>query len=102
MDNVLKQEIGELKDTIGEIKSALIGNDYAKDGGLVGRLSKAEVKIETLEKEVDEQKEKHEKEMNELKMRAEKNDVYVKIMWALVGMGATALIGFLISLILKR
>lgn len=98
MDNVLKTEmtqlkgeVGEIKETVGEIRAALMGNQYAKDGGLVGRISKAEVKIETLEKEID-----------ELKSRLSKNDVYVKIMWTLVGMGATALIGFLLSLIFKK
>jgi ElaB/YqjD/DUF883 family membrane-anchored ribosome-binding protein len=98
----LKEEVGEIKDTVGEIRSALMGNTYAKDGGLVGRISKAEVKIETLEKEIDELKTQHEKEMNELKARADKNDVYVKIMWTLVGMAATALVGFLLNLIFKR
>lgn len=87
----LKEEVGEIKDTVGEIRSALMGNTYAKDGGLVGRISKAEVKIETLEKEID-----------ELKDRLVKSDVYVKIMWTLVGMGATALVGFLLSLIFKK
>lgn len=109
MDNVLKtemtqlkEEVGDIKETVGEIKAALMGNTFAKDGGLVGRISKAEVKIETLEKEIDDLKVQHEKEINELKSRAEKSDVYVKIMWTLVGMGTTALIGFLLSLIFKK
>jgi peptidoglycan hydrolase CwlO-like protein len=98
MDNVLKQEMTQLKDEVGdinrmvgEIKDALIGNTYAKDGGLVGRIAKAEVKIETLEEEID-----------KLQTLIQTRDVYVKIMWTLVGMSATALIGFLLSLIFKR
>jgi hypothetical protein len=87
----LKEEVGEIKETVGDIYSALMGNKLAKDGGLVSRIAELErenellkVRVEILEKEKG------------------KSDIYVKIIWGAAGVICTAVIGFVLSLIIKR
>lgn len=70
---------------------ALMGNEIAKDGGLVGR-------IQTLEKENEELRE----ELEAFKTDKAKSDLYIKWIWALVSGLVSMVFGYVMTLIFKK
>lgn len=105
MDNILKQEMDNLKremsengeklDTLSElvkdISFALMGNKFTKDGGIMNEHIKLKTEIGILAKRVE-----------VLESEKSKSDVYVKILWAAGGVVGTILLTILLNLIFKK
>lgn len=112
MDNLLKQEMDNLKrevgekvdelsenvkgisETVNEISFALMGNKFTKDGGIIGKMIQMDSHLISIEKRVE-----------LLEKATGKKDAQDKIMWTIVGaVGSSVLyliINFIISLIKK-
>ena len=50
------QQYQELKQDIADIKTALVGNEFTQDGGMVKRLAHVEAKVEDLSRFKDKSK----------------------------------------------
>lgn len=98
MDQILKQQMDNLKTDVEEMSSkiddlhnALMGNKLVQDGGLIGRIIELEKDNELLTTRVE-----------ILEKEKSKSDIYIRIMWGLGGMAATGCIGYILSLIFKK
>lgn len=81
--------VNEMAVKVDKLYIALIGSDLTKDGGLVGRISELEKQNETLENEIQ-----------EIKKKAAKSDMYLHIIWGLVGSIGTAVLAYVMRGIL--
>lgn len=86
----IRTDMSDMKGKVDEMYFALMGNKIGKDGGLVGR-------IEELETTMDE----HEKDIQGLKEKNVKMEVYQKIMWTAIGFATASVFSILLSTILK-
>lgn len=79
----LEKQIAELNKSVNEIKTALLGNEFNKDG-IVSTVNDHEERISALEQNENTQK------------------TYINIMKFIAGVITTGVLGFLISLVLKK
>ena len=86
---LIKAQYTELAAELKIVKNALIGNEYSKDGGLVGRIYHVETDNEKLEKRVQDIEDERVKNEAE----GAKVEFYVKILWGL----ASALVTLIIT-----
>lgn len=98
MDQLLKQEMENLKGEFGKLStkmdtviSALMGNDLTKDGGLVGRIIDLEKSVAVMEEKIE-----------KLENEKSKSEIYVKILWAAGGVVCTILLTILLNYIFKK
>jgi hypothetical protein len=77
----IKTEVKGLSKMVHEVHAALIGSEMTKDGGLVGRIIESEKQLFILSERVVEVE----------KMNA-KAEMYLKVIYALSGSGATAIV----------
>lgn len=77
----------DMKGKVDKMFYALMGNEIAKDGGLVGRIEHLEEAFEKLEGVVQKQAE-----------RNIKLEVYQRIMWTAIGGVAMAVFSYVITL----
>lgn len=113
MDNVLKQEMDNLKrevgekvdklsesvegieSTVNEISFALMGNKFTKDGGIIGKMVQMETKMELNYTQLEQRVETLEK-------KETKHDVYVKILWTVVGAVGMSVLYMVLNIIFKK
>lgn len=116
MDNLLKQEMDNLKrevsdvgekfdelsenvkgmaDTVNEISFALMGNKFTKDGGIIGKIIQMDAEIKLNYKTLEGRVEALEKKEN-------RNDVYVKILWTVVGAVGMSVLYMVLNIIFKK
>jgi hypothetical protein len=50
MENISPEDFATMRQQVNEMYTALIGNKIAKDGGMAGRLTKVETRLESVEK----------------------------------------------------
>lgn len=105
MDNILKQEMDNLKQDIGGIKEAvgelseavkdmsfaLMGNKFTKNGGIINEMIQLKADNAALEKRVE-----------ILEKNEGKNDIYVKILWAVAGAVGLSVLYFVMNIIFKK
>ena len=84
----LEKEVSQIKHTLGEVHTAIIGNPLTEDGGMVFRIKKAETLLAHLEEWI---------------LAAEKKqikyNVYTIIMWAALGAVASMIFAYIVNLI---
>lgn len=87
----LEKSVGEIKDTLGQVHGAIVGNELSGDGGMAKRLKNAEEKLDALETRL---------------ISAEKKqiryNIYTIIMWVCIGGIAMAIFNYVVTLFLKR
>lgn len=88
---------------------ALMGNELSKDGGLVQRIielegdnAKLEVKLNLVKEELENKIEELEKEVEEVKVGKAKSEIYLRIIYGLVGVASTAVIGAIVNYIFNK
>lgn len=86
----LKKEITNINSKVDKMYYALMGSDITKDGGLVARVVKGEQKIETLKDEVE-----------EIKKKNAKIEVYQRFIWGAVGSSVTLMFTYVINILIK-
>lgn len=86
----LQTDIKDMKGKVDTMFFALMGNEIAKDGGLVGRIET----LETVHEKIDER-------MTKIETTHTKLEVYQKVMWVFAGGFGSFLISFVIELIKK-
>lgn len=80
---LMQKDIKAIEETLKEVKRALVGDDIAKDGGLVKRINELEDELE------------------KLKLSFIKNDIYLRWIWALAGFAGSALFSYVLKLVFK-
>lgn len=105
MDNILKQEMDNLKremsengakldelaELVKDISFALMGNKFTKDGGIINEHIALKTEVRLLEKRVE-----------MLEAEKGKSDIYVKILWAAGGVVCTILLTLLLNYLFKK
>jgi hypothetical protein len=86
----LRTDMKDMKGKVDKMFYALMGNEIAKDGGLVGRIEHLETVFEKMEEKVDKLSETN------IKMQ-----VYQRIMWTSIGFVAASIFSYVLSLIFK-
>ena len=86
----IKEEIQNINKKVDKMYYALMGSDITKDGGLVARIVKSETRIDILEDEIE-----------TLKNRNTKFEVYQKIMWGSLGGVVSMVFAYVINLLIK-
>lgn len=79
----MQKDIKNLVEAVKDLKTAVVGSPVTKDGGLVKR-------IEDLENQVE-----------DLKTKFIKNDIYLRWIWALGGFAGSALFTYVLKIIFK-
>lgn len=99
---IIEAHIKDQGSDINEIKVGILGSNFSKDGGLVGRL-------EENEKDIDRLRDKEEKDFNLLRERIEKLEksdsekgFKDKFLWSLIGAVASGLIMFLLTKLIGK
>ena len=80
----IKKEMGELNHKMEEIYTAIVGNQL-NPAGLIQRITEMETKVESLNKAVS--------DLGEGKLK-------IKIIWAALGLISSAVIAYIVSVIL--
>jgi hypothetical protein len=86
----IRMNVDELKKTLNEVHSALVGNDLAKDGGLVQRIVNSEQEVLKLSDR-----------LTEVEKQNTKAGVYLRIIWGLSGCVASAILIAIINHLTK-
>lgn len=91
----IKEQFSDMREKVDKMYYALIGNELAQDGGLVQRIKDNEIEVVKMQKQID-----------ALVKRHDRNALYLKIIWTMVGtIGTGACIGLfnlLSKLFLKK
>lgn len=87
----MEQDIHSIKNKMDKILVALMGSDLSKDGGLVGRILDLEKNQESLEKEIA-----------QIKKEKVKTELYVKVIWALIGAFGSGIFSYILTLLFKK
>jgi outer membrane murein-binding lipoprotein Lpp len=87
----LEKDMRDLSSKMGNLYIAILGSDITKDGGMVGRIIQLEAQVKTLESKVE--------EMETAKVKTE---LYVKIMWGMVGAFASGIFLYVLNLIFYK
>lgn len=87
----LKEELIGMKEKLGEVYYALIGNKLAGDGGLVKRVLDSESELEKLSMRVD-----------LIERKAIRSDLYVRWLWAAGGFILAAVATIIIKSIFNQ
>jgi hypothetical protein len=80
---LLQTDMKDMKGKVDKMYFALMGNELARDGGLVGRIEKVEATVEKLEK------------------AALKFAIHQRIMWSCLGAAAGIVFTYIVQTILK-
>lgn len=94
---LIKAQYAELSAELKIVKNALIGNEYSKDGGLVGRIYHVETDHEILTKRVQD----IEDERLKGTVQEKKTDFYIKILWGLASSLVTLIITYFAMKLVK-
>lgn len=87
----IKKGLEDTQKKLSELYFAMVGSKIGNDRGLVGRIERYEIKIESLEEEV-----------RLLKNKAKKGEDYVKWLWGLGGIIGSGIINEVIKIILNQ
>jgi hypothetical protein len=87
----IRQEMARHGVMLDKLYTALMGNEIAKDGGLVARILHLEETCESLQEG-----------QIEIKEAAGKSKVYMKIMWGALGFASASLFTYVLALIFKK
>lgn len=87
----LEKAVGDIKDTLNQVHGAIIGNPLSEDGGMSKRLTDAEEKIDELEAE-----------LNTVKTKQIKYNIYTIIMWTSLGAVVAMIFALVIQSIFKK
>jgi hypothetical protein len=87
----IKKKVDGMGTNLEKVLGALMGNDLAKDGGLIARIT-----------ELEEQNESILKELESLKADRAKKDWYLNLLWTAAGFIAAAIFQFVLEHILKK
>jgi len=85
------RDFDDVKQKVDKIYYAMVGGEINNDGGIVGQLKE-------LKKRISEQ----DKEIQGLKDRNIKFDIYQRIMWTGIGSVITSFITFIIMFVIKK
>lgn len=86
----LQTDMRDMKGKVDKMFYALMGNEIAKDGGLVKRIERLEEAFE-----------KQEETLEALSEKNSKIEIYQKILWTSLGFVAASVFGYVLSLIFK-
>jgi hypothetical protein len=87
----MESTVQDIKSKLSEVHGAIIGNPLSKDGGMAGRLTEAEDKLELLEQRLEAAEKKQ-----------VKYNLYIIIMWICAGGVAMATFNYILSLVFKK
>jgi hypothetical protein len=87
----IKKKVDGMGGNLEKVLGALMGNDLAKDGGLIARIT-----------ELEEQNEEILKELETIKSDRAKTEWYLKLLWTASGFIAAAIFQFILDHILKK
>jgi hypothetical protein len=82
----LRDDVSQIKNKVGKLFTALLGDDITKNGGLVQRLNNAESNVEELSERI-----------NNIEKKNIKVSVYVGLLWAAAGGVAMAILALIIK-----
>ncbi len=88
---LMQKDIEHISNKVDELLIALKGSDLSKDGGLIGRIQQLEEENDLLRKEVE-----------LIKSSNTKTEMYVKIIWTLVGAFGSGIFMYVLNLIFKK
>lgn len=83
---LIKQDVSKLSNTLSEVHQAIIGNSMTRDGGIVQRVIDLENEASSLSNRII-----------AISAKMTKAELYVKIIWAMGGSIAGALLIWLVS-----
>jgi hypothetical protein len=83
--NVVKQDVAEIGKKVDKLLMYVVGDENSRETSMLAR-------IRDLEKQLEEQDKKY----VELKEDRNKDSIYIKIMWSLVGAVGMALLGVVV------
>jgi hypothetical protein len=86
----IKEEIQNINKKVDKMYYALMGSEITKDGGLIARIVKSETSIDILKDEIE-----------LLKNRNTKFEVYQRIMWSSLGGVVSMVFAYVINLLIK-
>lgn len=87
----IKQDLGKLDKKVDKVVGALMGNDIAKDGGLISRIT-----------ELEEENQSRKEEIDTLKQNNQRFEIYQRIIWAAVGGIGVYLLTYTLNAIFKH
>jgi predicted nucleic acid-binding Zn-ribbon protein len=100
--NDLSTKIGRTDGKIGEILDAVVGNRLTKDGGLIQRIIDLEAQNKALMLQIQASEKKCDAQILEIKEKAIKSDLYVKILWACGGVVGSGIFAIILNLVFKK
>ncbi len=87
----IKQKVDGMGGNLEKVLGALMGNDLAKDGGLIARITELEDQYEGIRKELE-----------TVKAEKAKSEWYLKLLWTAAGFISAAIFQFVLGHILKK
>ena len=87
----MEKDMGEMKSQLNELYLALMGSKITNDGGMVARIIELESEVTVLKRE-----------QSAMKADKAKTELYVKIMWGMVGAFASGTFLYILNLIFKK
>lgn len=98
----LERQFIEIKEILGEVHTAIVGNPLTHDGGLVARITAAENQLDSLQANFIKAEKKFEERMVSTEKKQIKYNVYTVIMWASLGGVAMAVFLYVLDIVLRN
>jgi len=86
----MQKDIHDIKTTVAEMYNALIGSKLSNDGGIIRRVADLENENMLLKQDVE-----------SMKKSGMKNDLYLKLLWWVLGLITAAIIMYLFQKVFK-